>query len=128
MGIAAHQLDRLNTYVTWSDIGGLNDVIMDLKDTKVLFLYVPPCCGRTLITKATAKKAGCFLNLQPSTLAATAMMKAQLMSLWDGLGTDHRCQVIVMGATNHPQDFDSDIIGKMPMRFHVNQPVPNKPQ
>lgn len=24
---------------------------------------------------------------------ATAMMKAQFMSLWDGLDTDHRCQV-----------------------------------
>ncbi|MBW03268.1 ATPase family AAA domain-containing protein 1, partial [Eschrichtius robustus] len=91
MGIAAHQLDHLNTYVTWSDIGGLNDVITDLKDTVILpikkkhlfenskllqppkgvFLYAPPCCGRTLITKATAKKAGCcFLNLQPSTLTS----------------------------------------------------------
>ena len=45
------------------------------------------------------------------------------MSLWDGLGTDHRCQVIGMRAMNHPQDFDSDIIGRMPMRFHVNQSV-----
>lgn len=25
---------------------------------------------------------------------ATAMMKAQFMSLWDGLDTDHRCQVL----------------------------------
>ncbi|KAG7218031.1 hypothetical protein INR49_020694 [Caranx melampygus] len=28
---------------------------------------------------------------------ATAMMKAQFMSLWDGLDTDHHCQVIIMG-------------------------------
>lgn len=34
---------------------------------------------------------------------ATAMMKAQFMSLWDGLITDPNCTVIVMGATNRPQ-------------------------
>lgn len=34
---------------------------------------------------------------------ATAMMKAQFMSLWDGLITDPNCTVIIMGATNRPQ-------------------------
>lgn len=51
------------------------------------------------------------------------MMKAQFMSLWDGLDTDHRCQVIIMGATNRPQDLDSAILRRMPTRFHINQPV-----
>uniref|UniRef100_A0A673B8D1 Outer mitochondrial transmembrane helix translocase n=1 Tax=Sphaeramia orbicularis TaxID=375764 RepID=A0A673B8D1_9TELE len=54
---------------------------------------------------------------------ATAMMKAQFMSLWDGLDTDHHCQVIIMGATNRPQDLDSAILRRMPTRFHINQPV-----
>uniref|UniRef100_A0A8B9QF24 Outer mitochondrial transmembrane helix translocase n=1 Tax=Apteryx owenii TaxID=8824 RepID=A0A8B9QF24_APTOW len=91
---------------------------------------------------------------------ATAMMKAQFMSLWDGLDTDYNCQrlacypvdsaikgarmqlqtifavpcliccmqerrtcVIVMGATNRPQDLDSAIMRRMPTRFHINQPV-----
>uniref|UniRef100_A0A8C2J5D5 Outer mitochondrial transmembrane helix translocase n=2 Tax=Cyprinus carpio TaxID=7962 RepID=A0A8C2J5D5_CYPCA len=36
---------------------------------------------------------------------ATAMM--QFMSLWDGLDTDYNSQVIIMGATNRPQDLDS---------------------
>ncbi|XP_013913817.1 PREDICTED: ATPase family AAA domain-containing protein 1 [Thamnophis sirtalis] len=54
---------------------------------------------------------------------ATAMMKAQFMSLWDGLDTDFNCQVIVMGATNRPQDLDTAIMRRMPTRFHVNQPV-----
>uniref|UniRef100_A0A8C7Z5H8 Outer mitochondrial transmembrane helix translocase n=1 Tax=Oryzias sinensis TaxID=183150 RepID=A0A8C7Z5H8_9TELE len=53
---------------------------------------------------------------------ATAMMKAQFMSLWDGLDTDHYCQVIIMGATNRPQDLDSAILRRMPTRFHINQP------
>uniref|UniRef100_A0A673ZRG2 Outer mitochondrial transmembrane helix translocase n=1 Tax=Salmo trutta TaxID=8032 RepID=A0A673ZRG2_SALTR len=54
---------------------------------------------------------------------ATAMMKAQFMSLWDGLETDYNCQVIIMGATNRPQDLDSAILRRMPTRFHINQPV-----
>ncbi|XP_041695125.1 outer mitochondrial transmembrane helix translocase-like [Coregonus clupeaformis] len=53
---------------------------------------------------------------------ATAMMKAQFMSLWDGLETDYNCQVIIMGATNRPQDLDSAILRRMPTRFHINQP------
>ncbi|XP_034781832.2 outer mitochondrial transmembrane helix translocase-like isoform X1 [Acipenser ruthenus] len=53
---------------------------------------------------------------------ATAMMKAQFMSLWDGLDTDYNCQVIVMGATNRPQDLDSAILRRMPTRFHINLP------
>eukprot|EP00122_Pirum_gemmata_P000506 Pgem_evm1s448 len=34
---------------------------------------------------------------------ATAMMKAQFMSLWDGLASDSHCQVLILGATNRPQ-------------------------
>lgn len=45
------------------------------------------------------------------------------MSLWDGLDTDYNCQVIVMGATNRPQDLDSAIMRRMPTRFHINQPA-----
>ncbi|GCC35292.1 hypothetical protein chiPu_0013775 [Chiloscyllium punctatum] len=53
---------------------------------------------------------------------ATAMMKAQFMSLWDGLSTDADCQVIVMGATNRPQDVDPAILRRMPSTFHVDLP------
>uniref|UniRef100_H0Z3L3 Outer mitochondrial transmembrane helix translocase n=1 Tax=Taeniopygia guttata TaxID=59729 RepID=H0Z3L3_TAEGU len=65
-----------------------------------------------------------FLRNRSSTdHEATAMMKAQFMSLWDGLDTDYSCQVIVMGATNRPQDLDSAIMRRMPTRFHINQPA-----
>jgi len=57
---------------------------------------------------------------------ATAMMKAQFMSLWDGLITDPNCTVIIMGATNRPQDLDRAILRRMPAAFHV--PMPNVTQ
>jgi len=53
---------------------------------------------------------------------ATAMMKAQFMSLWDGLITDSSCTVIVMGATNRPQDLDRAILRRMPATFHIGLP------
>lgn len=53
---------------------------------------------------------------------ATAMMKAQFMSLWDGLDTDSSSQVMVMGATNRPQDVDAAILRRMPTAFHVGLP------
>ncbi|XP_063324912.1 outer mitochondrial transmembrane helix translocase-like [Pelmatolapia mariae] len=52
----------------------------------------------------------------------TAMMKAQFMSLWDGLETDHQCQVIIMGATNRPEDIDPAILRRMPTKIHIKLP------
>lgn len=57
---------------------------------------------------------------------ATAMMKAQFMSFWDGLVTDSSCTVIIMGATNRPQDLDRAILRRMPATFHI--PMPNTAQ
>jgi hypothetical protein len=51
------------------------------------------------------------------------MMKAQFMSLWDGLITNPDCTVIVMGATNRPQDLDRAILRRMPATFHIGLPV-----
>ncbi|XP_034398131.1 ATPase family AAA domain-containing protein 1-A [Cyclopterus lumpus] len=53
---------------------------------------------------------------------ATAMMKAQFMSLWDGLDTSSTTQVMVMGATNRPQDVDPAILRRMPTTFYVGLP------
>lgn len=57
---------------------------------------------------------------------ATAMMKAQFMTLWDGLISDKNTQIIVMGATNRPQDVDAAILRRMPTTFHI--PMPNEIQ
>ncbi|CAD7079132.1 unnamed protein product [Hermetia illucens] len=52
----------------------------------------------------------------------TAMMKTQFMMLWDGLSTETGSTVIVMGATNRPQDLDKAILRRMPAQFHVGLP------
>ncbi|KAL0960575.1 hypothetical protein HGRIS_005609 [Hohenbuehelia grisea] len=51
----------------------------------------------------------------------TGMMKAEFMTLWDGLlsATD---RILVLGATNRPNDIDSAILRRMPKRFAVGLP------
>lgn len=51
------------------------------------------------------------------------MMKAQFLQQWDGLATDHGRCVVVMGATNRPQDVDRAILRRMPAAFHIPLPV-----
>lgn len=60
---------------------------------------------------------------QTSDHETTAMMKAQFMSLWDGLESDPSALIVVVGATNRPQDVDVAIMRRMPLRFHVNLPT-----
>ena len=56
----------------------------------------------------------------------TAMMKATFMSLWDGLVSANNSQIMVMGATNRPQQIDQAILRRMPIRLNV--PLPNATQ
>lgn len=70
------------------------------------------------------------------------MMKTQFMMLWDGLCTDNDATVIVVGATNRPNDLDRAILRRvkhstlidyrlilikffhfqMPAQFHIGLP------
>jgi len=56
---------------------------------------------------------------------ATAMVKAQFMTLWDGLETDTDCQVIILGATNRPRDVDRAILRRMPAMYSIGLPNAN---
>ncbi|KIY47195.1 ATPase [Fistulina hepatica ATCC 64428] len=51
----------------------------------------------------------------------TAMMKGEFMTLWDGLlsATD---QILILGATNRPEDIDPAFLRRMPKRFAVGLP------
>ncbi|KAI6230078.1 Mitochondrial sorting-like protein [Aphelenchoides fujianensis] len=63
-----------------------------------------------------------FLRVRQSTdNEATAMMKAQFMSLWDGFSSGED-EVIIAGATNRPQDVDAAILRRMPTRFFIELP------
>ena len=53
---------------------------------------------------------------------ATAMMKTQFMRLWDGISSAKHCQVVVMGATNRPQDVDKAILRRMPAQIQIKLP------
>lgn len=50
----------------------------------------------------------------------TAMLKAEFMTLWDGLTSSGR--ILVLGATNRPNDIDSAFMRRMPKRFSVSLP------
>ncbi|TFK70547.1 ATPase [Pluteus cervinus] len=52
----------------------------------------------------------------------TGMMKAEFMTLWDGL-TSSTDRILVLGATNRPEDIDSAILRRMPKRFPVGLPA-----
>ncbi|KAH9033628.1 ATPase [Lactarius pseudohatsudake] len=55
----------------------------------------------------------------------TAMMKAELMTLWDGLlsGSD---RILILGTTNRIQDIDPAFLRRMPDKFPI--PLPNAAQ
>ncbi|CAF0856584.1 unnamed protein product [Didymodactylos carnosus] len=53
----------------------------------------------------------------------TRMVKTQFMTLWDGLQTDETNRIIIIGATNRPQDLDAAILRRLPTRYNIALPT-----
>ncbi|KAI9226753.1 MAG: P-loop containing nucleoside triphosphate hydrolase protein [Piptocephalis tieghemiana] len=57
---------------------------------------------------------------------AMGMMKAEFMTLWDGLMSAKNSRIIILGATNRPSDIDQAILRRMPKRFQISPPSPDQ--
>jgi len=53
---------------------------------------------------------------------ASGRVKALFLSLWDGLDSSEQNSIIIIGATNRPNDIDEAIKRRMPRRFLVDLP------
>jgi ATPase family AAA domain-containing protein 1 len=63
-----------------------------------------------------------FLKNSNSETAYMDIIKAEFLTLWDGVGTATNARVLVLGATNKPLHIDAAISRRMPRVFEVPLP------
>lgn len=60
--------------------------------------------------------------LQSGSASSIGSMLGTLMAEWDGLNSDGKAPVIVLGATNRPMDIDSAFLRRMPLTVQTKAP------
>ena len=53
-------------------------------------------------------------------------IKTELLTLWDGLATGEKNRIIVIGATNRPNEIDKSFLRRMPLQFEFHLPNPEE--
>ena len=64
----------------------------------------------------------CLFRTKGREHEATAMLKAQFLSLWDGLLSPNSPQIVVIAATNRPENVDPAVLRRLPLAFEVDLP------
>lgn len=67
------------------------------------------CCSECLALPADEVDA-LFSKRQAHEHEVSLSMKTEFMSLWDGMDTDPNSKIVVMGATNRPQELDPAVL------------------